>query len=406
MPSIKGTASIASDASRNKLLRSTKFPSSFSQQIDTSKINTAVITLWIEKEIENILGFEDEIVASMAVNLFFPKVKTDDDINAPVTYGKVDPRCAQLDLVGFLGDEQAAKFATELWEMMLDAQSQPRGIPRVLIEQKKAEIEAQKAAIAHSNLNEKSSNPLVAEASRRAEAARQAYMEKQSRQHHNNNNNNNIPHQPDRAYANRNHEAMNRHRPRPVSPQHSLPHGNDDSRRNDKYQYNGRHDNFENRNRFNQDYQLPRQSSNHYENESSGEDSYGRRRHRSSTRKRDTAQDNHESERKRRSRKHSSRRRRRSRSRSRSRDSRSRDGSSSRKREKEQDNHESERNRRDKSRTSSRRHHRHYSKERRYDESGSKMSSSRRNKERDYSRKESGSTRHERSRSSSSERSR
>eukprot|EP01083_Nonionella_stella_P112815 332282_1 len=110
----------------------------------------------------------------MAVNLFFPKIKTD-DIHAPVTYGSVDPRHAQLDLVGFLGDAEAAKFASELWEMMQDAQDQPKGIPRILIERKKAEIAAQKAAASKEVATAaKSTNPLVAEAARRAEAARKA----------------------------------------------------------------------------------------------------------------------------------------------------------------------------------------------------------------------------------------
>ncbi|GFH45495.1 serine/arginine repetitive matrix protein 1 [Chaetoceros tenuissimus] len=143
MPTIKGTASIASNAAQNKLLRSTKFPASFSTSVDLTKVNTAVMSQWIEKQIETMLGFEDEIVASMAINLFFPKLNEDTSATASSTdvkYAKVDPRRAQLDLVGFLGDEDAAKFASQLWEMLIDAQEQPQGIPQKLIEEKKKEM--------------------------------------------------------------------------------------------------------------------------------------------------------------------------------------------------------------------------------------------------------------------------
>eukprot|EP00979_Chaetoceros_neogracilis_P008954 scaffold2012_cov181-Chaetoceros_neogracile.AAC.3 len=145
MPTIKGTASIASNAAQNKLLRSTKFPTSFATPVDLTKVNTAVVSQWIEKKIETLLGFEDEIVASMAINLFFPKLNDDSSGGAAsdVKYSKVDPRKAQLDLVGFLGEEESANFASLLWDMLLDAQSQPRGIPTKLIEEKKKELSTQ-----------------------------------------------------------------------------------------------------------------------------------------------------------------------------------------------------------------------------------------------------------------------
>eukprot|EP00551_Chaetoceros_affinis_P004930 CAMPEP_0203669486 /NCGR_PEP_ID=MMETSP0090-20130426/5852_1 /ASSEMBLY_ACC=CAM_ASM_001088 /TAXON_ID=426623 /ORGANISM="Chaetoceros affinis, Strain CCMP159" /LENGTH=445 /DNA_ID=CAMNT_0050534189 /DNA_START=53 /DNA_END=1391 /DNA_ORIENTATION=- len=220
MPSIKGTASISSSSAQTKLLRTTKFPSSFSQKVDLTKVNASVLSLWIESEIESILGFEDEIVSSMAINLFFPKVKTDDgDTNE---YGQVDPRVAQLDLVGFLGEGEAGKFVEELWGMMLDAQSQPKGIPRILIEKKKAEIAAQRAAedakaknsssAAAGGAGSSSVNPLVAEAAKRAEAARRALGHNNSnnggRRDWNRHNNNNYYRGGER-----------RNGPRPVSPQ-------------------------------------------------------------------------------------------------------------------------------------------------------------------------------------------
>ncbi len=305
MPPIKGTASIASNSAQNKLLRSTKFPASFSQKVDVSKINASVVTLWVEKEIERILGFEDEIVASMAVNLFFPKIKTD-DMNAPVTYGTVDPRTAQLDLAGFLGDDEAANFASQLWDMMLDGQTQPRGIPKILIEQKKAEIAAQKAAASKSGAHSGHDNSLVAEAARRAQAARQAI----GRGHYDR------PQNRGGNYRDRyNNDRYNdrRNQPRPVSPQYSVQQRQDPAERS-RYDRDNRRRRSRSRSRDRHD-----SKRNEYSDDSSSNDSYGRRRHRKSKHRRSRDYDDDDDDR--RSRKHSSRRRRsRSRSRSRSND--------------------------------------------------------------------------------------
>ena len=334
MPTIKGTASIASSSAQNKLLRSTQFPSSFSQQVDVSKVNAAVITLWVEKEIERILGFEDEIVASMAVNLFFPKVKTD-DMNAPDTYAPVDPRNAQLDLAGFLGEDEAAKFASELWDMMLDAQTQPRGIPKKLIEQKKAEIAAQKAAAAKSGRAPGGSS-LAAEAARRANAARQAlgYGQQQNRS------------------QNRNWQHRSRNnQPRPVSPQHSVQHRQDPIERSSRYEREERRNRSRSRSRNRHEKRGDKYS------DESDDDSYGRRRRRESRHKRDREFDDDDSERGRRSRKHDSRHRR-SRSNERSRTSSSRNYRDERERTSDRKSRGRSRRERDYSRSRSRSSHR------------------------------------------------
>jgi len=121
MPSIKGTASISSCSAQVKLLRSTKFPPIFHRKVDARRINVVVMTKWIEERIEAILGFEDEIVSRMAVNLFLPHRKNEDGSTVPGNIGgsinysmgicvngdgtmDIDPRRAQLDLAGFLGE--------------------------------------------------------------------------------------------------------------------------------------------------------------------------------------------------------------------------------------------------------------------------------------------------------------
>ena len=133
MPSIKGTASVADARERSKTLKSTKFPANFSKKVKLGKISIPVMTQWIDQKITSILGFEDEIVSSTAVNLFLPS-----DGSTP------DPKRAQLDLVGFLGEAEAAMFAMELWTLMVETQEGASGIPRTLLEEKKKEIAQQK----------------------------------------------------------------------------------------------------------------------------------------------------------------------------------------------------------------------------------------------------------------------
>jgi serine/arginine repetitive matrix protein 1 len=135
MPLIKGTSSVSDSRVLSKALRSTKFPPCFKTAVEISKINRAVLTQWIEQKINTLLGFEDEIVQSTAVNLFLPAVPEDGSQMAAV-----DPRMAQIDMAGFLGEEEAQQFAKELWELMIDAQDAPMGIPRKLLEEKKKEL--------------------------------------------------------------------------------------------------------------------------------------------------------------------------------------------------------------------------------------------------------------------------
>lgn len=89
MPTIKGTASVADSRARRKALKKTKFPRNFGASVSLEKVNKPVLIQWIEQKITSILGFEDEIVSSTAINLFLPS-----DNSNP------DPRKAQLDLAG------------------------------------------------------------------------------------------------------------------------------------------------------------------------------------------------------------------------------------------------------------------------------------------------------------------
>lgn len=182
MPTIKGTASVTDDHAMAKLLKKTTFPSNFSTPVEVSKVNIPVMSQWVERKITELLGFEDEIVASTAINLFLPTALE----GAPPP--KVDPKRSQLDLVGFLGEDDAAAFCKELWTLLLDAQETSTGIPRKLLEDTKKELASRQhhqrrqhrgmppgGARRGGHEQSRVMNPMVREASRRAEAARQAF---------------------------------------------------------------------------------------------------------------------------------------------------------------------------------------------------------------------------------------
>eukprot|EP00815_Leptocylindrus_aporus_P011842 CAMPEP_0116052448 /NCGR_PEP_ID=MMETSP0322-20121206/1581_1 /TAXON_ID=163516 /ORGANISM="Leptocylindrus danicus var. apora, Strain B651" /LENGTH=325 /DNA_ID=CAMNT_0003535389 /DNA_START=37 /DNA_END=1014 /DNA_ORIENTATION=- len=188
MPAIRGTSSIADSRVRDRELKKRKFPPIFKQKVDLKKINYPVLSMWIEDKITGILGIDDEIVQQTAVELFLPELAAADAyyVGPPKV---VDPKHAQLDLEGFLGAEESAAFSAELWELMVDAQSQSQGIPKKLLEQKKAEIAAssnppdQKSfVVPHQSImsdKERSeADRLRSEAMKRAEAVRKSLVRK------------------------------------------------------------------------------------------------------------------------------------------------------------------------------------------------------------------------------------
>ncbi|KAF2426522.1 PWI domain-containing protein [Tothia fuscella] len=117
------------DSAQLKLVKQTKFPDNFNKKVDTRKLNMPVIKTWIKDKLPQVLKLEDDIFIDMTCELIdqkndtFPKIKE-----------------IQIHLTGFLGKKAAASFCEELWALMLDAQTNPKGIPNQLIEAKKEEI--------------------------------------------------------------------------------------------------------------------------------------------------------------------------------------------------------------------------------------------------------------------------
>lgn len=112
-----------------KILAKMVFPDCFSERVDLAKVQQEVIHQWVTERLTALLGFEDDIVVAMVINLLEPKAGE-----------PLDPRNLQMALTGFLAKD-AAPFAKELWELLLSAQANPTGIPTAILDKKKRELE-------------------------------------------------------------------------------------------------------------------------------------------------------------------------------------------------------------------------------------------------------------------------
>ena len=82
---------------------------------------------WIEKKLNDILGFDDDCLCSYIINL----IDECDEL--------IEPKKIQYAITGFL-DNKTYEFMQEFWKILISAQKTPDGIPRELIEEKKEEI--------------------------------------------------------------------------------------------------------------------------------------------------------------------------------------------------------------------------------------------------------------------------
>ncbi|KAK3713252.1 hypothetical protein LTR37_008685 [Vermiconidia calcicola] len=114
-----------------RLLRTTKFPPEFNTKVDLKKVNVQLIKAWVGEEIAKILKSEDDVVTDLVTNILeesrYPNIKE-----------------LQISLTGFL-DKDAAPFCAALWKLCLSAQQSPHGVPKELLEAKKAELAQAKA---------------------------------------------------------------------------------------------------------------------------------------------------------------------------------------------------------------------------------------------------------------------
>merc|ERR1712178_196025 len=117
---------------QKKMLKTMKFSNSVKnakrRQVDMKRVKLDTVKPWITDQINQALGFEDEIVIEMVFNQLeadqFP-----------------DPKTLQINMTGFLNAKKARDLVGELWPMLVSACENGTGIPTVILEKKKREIE-------------------------------------------------------------------------------------------------------------------------------------------------------------------------------------------------------------------------------------------------------------------------
>lgn len=103
-----------------------KFPEIFKEKVDLSRVNREQIKTWSSsKLVELFAGLEDEVLINY--------------VNAFIDQETVDPQ-DMLIAVNDMLERDAAPFMTELWEMLVQAQKEPSGIPPSLIQAARADV--------------------------------------------------------------------------------------------------------------------------------------------------------------------------------------------------------------------------------------------------------------------------
>ncbi len=101
-------------------------------KINLKRCNIPVISKWINTKLNDILGYDDDIVKNLIINL----LELDD----------LDGKKLQYELTGFL-EKQTGSFCKELWDLLIDAQEQANGIPLILLDMIKENESKQKKII-------------------------------------------------------------------------------------------------------------------------------------------------------------------------------------------------------------------------------------------------------------------
>ena len=100
------------------------------EKVDARKVNLPIVNMWIEKKLNALLGFEDEVLVGMVQNQLEEGSESGN---------KLDAADLEITLTGFL-EENAPIFVCELWQLLTDAQKQKSGVPTKILEEKKAEL--------------------------------------------------------------------------------------------------------------------------------------------------------------------------------------------------------------------------------------------------------------------------
>jgi serine/arginine repetitive matrix protein 1 len=111
------------------LLKTTVFPSTYARRVDLARVDMGAIRRWATARLTELLGTHDEIVIEYVIQQL-----AGEGSGGGGSSNTVDPRRMQIQLTPFL-DADAPAFMQQLWDLLLEAQEAPNGIPQSLVEQ-------------------------------------------------------------------------------------------------------------------------------------------------------------------------------------------------------------------------------------------------------------------------------
>ncbi|KAH0474184.1 MAG: hypothetical protein KVP17_000029 [Porospora cf. gigantea B] len=118
---------------QKKELDETTWPVHFDEPLDLERVHLQVVRPWIGQKVRSLLGYEDDIVTLYCVQLLEKTGVEDGD--------RVCPKKMTVSLRGFLPEGKALKYVSDLWSLLLQAQSSKHGVPQELVDCKLRDVE-------------------------------------------------------------------------------------------------------------------------------------------------------------------------------------------------------------------------------------------------------------------------
>jgi PWI domain len=107
-------------------------PAAYGVKLDMSKIRLWAVKEWVKGKLRGVLGMEDEIVEGMVMSM--------------LEASKPDPVEVESQLQPFL-DKDTRSFVEELWLLLASAQSEPTGVPRLMLEARQVAAKSRVASV-------------------------------------------------------------------------------------------------------------------------------------------------------------------------------------------------------------------------------------------------------------------
>lgn len=109
----------------SKLLSSKQWPLEYEIPVNMEKVNIDIIRTWLNKQITDILGVEDDILVGLILGAL----------------EEVPPCPKKIHiLIGEFLQNETQKFVIRLWRMLANAQDNVLGVPQQFIEERREEL--------------------------------------------------------------------------------------------------------------------------------------------------------------------------------------------------------------------------------------------------------------------------